>query len=133
MRPIPKAKLVWINVPAGTTAGASINFPDVAELRDKKIIGMEAYNSSLLSATPDLVKTITAADLNGVTVTLKDFSDERIQSIPASTLVPTNIAGLWKQVVPFVVNWQASFIQFVAAPAGTPCSFPLLLFYLDNE
>jgi hypothetical protein len=133
MRPIPKSKLVWVNIPAGTVAGAAINFPDVPELRDKPIIGVEAYNLSLLAATPDLVATISAADLVGVTVTLKDYSDERVQDIPASTLVPTNIAGLWKQFVPFVVNWQASFLRFVATPAGVPCSFPLNVFYLEQQ
>lgn len=133
MRPIPKSKLVWVTIPAGTPPGQIIPFPDVPDLRDKMLLGVEAYNRDLLAATPDGVGVVQTVDLPFVAVTWKDYSFERIQDTPCTTLVPTNIGGLWKQFVPFVPNWQASFIRVTGVPAVLPCTVPFNVFYTDRN
>jgi len=129
MKTIVASKLVWLNVPAGTVAGSVIRFPDIPELRDKKITGIEFYNIAMLAATPDQVATISAADATGAVLTLKENSTERVQDIPLNTLLPTNTGGIWKEFVPFVVNWQASAVRYTALPATLPHSVPFSIFY----
>ena len=130
MKPIPRSRLIWVTIPAGTTEGAVIQFPDVPELRNKQVIGMESYHEAMLDKTPDLVFTVRVADLPKFTVTLKDGSMERHYNIPPETLNPQNTAGLWKMFTPFVVNWQSSYVRCTETPA-TPTTFtiPFLVFY----
>ncbi len=129
MKPLIASKLVWLNVPDYTVAGSSIRFPDIPELSDKRITGIEFYNIAMLAATPDQVAVITAADALGATLTLKENSTERVQDIPLATMLPTNVGGIWKEFVPFVVNWQASVVRFTTTPATLPCAVPFNIFY----
>lgn len=129
MKPLIASKLVWLNVPTGTVAGSSVRFPDIPELSDKRITGIEFYNIAMLAATPDQVAVISAADALGATLTLKENSTERVQDIPLSTMLPTNVGGIWKEFVPFVVNWQASLVRFTTTPATLPCTVPFNIFY----
>lgn len=130
MKPIPRSRLIWVTIPASTTEGAIIQFPDVPELRNKQVIGMESYHGVMLEKTPDLVFTVGPADLPKFTVTLKDGSMERQCNIPPETLNPQNTAGLWKMFTPFVVNWQSSYVRCTATPSvGTVFTIPFLVFY----
>jgi hypothetical protein len=131
MRAIPRMKLIWATVPFGTQPGSVIPFPNVSELLDAPIVGIEAYDAAFLVATPDLQPNVTAADMPTISVVLKDSSNERVQDIPATTLAPFQIGGIWKQFEPFVVNWQSSFVRVVGAPAaGTAFSVAFGVFYL---
>lgn len=129
MQALNFSKLVWVTLPSGTAVGAQVRFPDVSELRGKRILGLEFYASAVLAATPDRVAVVSAADAVNYTLVLKDASDERHQDIPLLTLYPLNTGGIWKQVTPFVVNWQSSFVRVVGAPAASPVSIPLGIFY----
>lgn len=133
MQPIRQSKLVWLILPTNATAGAEIRFPDVPELRGKVIDGIEAYNEDLLAATPDLQPVIAAVDGSTITLVLKDASTERIQDMPFTALIPTNVSGIWKQVVPFEVNWQSSFVRLVATPGTLNVSVPFNVFYHDPQ
>lgn len=129
MRAIPRAILVWATLKTGTTEGAEIRFPDVPELRGKRIIGFEGYDNSFLTKTPDLQDVVGGADSVKLTLVLKDLSKERIQDIPFITLIPAYIGGIWKQVEPFEVNWQSSFVRVVDTPATLPVTVPFCIFY----
>lgn len=129
MQALRFSKLVWLTLPTGTAVGAQVRFPDVSELRDKRILGLEFYTNAVLSATPDRVTVVSTADAVNYTLVLKDASVERHEDIPLLTLYPLNTGGIWKQVTPFVVNWQSSFIRVVGTPAATPASIPLGIFY----
>lgn len=131
MQPIPRSKLVWINLPAGATAGAAPKFPNIPELVGKTIIGIEFYDITILSATPDQTQVISAADSLGVTLVLKEDSLQRIEQIPVATLLPTNNAGIWKEFTPFIVNWQSSFVQLNATPGVSSTAVPFNVFYVD--
>lgn len=132
MRPISRSKLVWINVNRAAGAGATVRFADIPELRGKLITGIEFYNDAMLAATPDQQAVITAADMLLTTLVLKEASSERVQDIPCSTLLPTNTAGIWKELVPFVVNWQSSFVRF-SGVVSPPFTVPFNVFYLGDD
>ncbi len=44
-------------------------------------------------------------------------------------MLPTNVGGIWKEFMPFVVNWQASLVRFTTTPATLPCTVPFNIFY----
>lgn len=133
MKPIPRSRLIWVTIPANTTEGAVIQFPDVPELRNKRVIGMESYHEVMLYKTPDLVLTVAVADFSKFTVTLKDGSLERQYNVPCETLNPQNTAGLWKMFTPFVVNWQSSYVRCVSTLAvATAFTVPFLVFYEEE-
>lgn len=131
MQPIQRSKLVWLQVPANTLAGAEIRFPDIPEIRGKRITGIEAYDDAMLSNTPDQIPAIAAADLPKGTLTLRCDSTRQLEQMPLATLLPTNNGGIWKEPVPFIPNWQASSVTFNATPAATVFAVPLNVFWLD--
>jgi hypothetical protein len=129
MLPIPRFKQVFINVPANTVAGAKLPFPLVEQLRDKKIIAIEFYAASILSFTSNQVATIVAADALACEAVFKENSTERVDSIPLNTLQPVNMAGVYKQFIGFVVNWQASFVRVNTNLAAAASSIPFGFIY----
>lgn len=133
MKPIPRSKLVYLNVQAATAAGATVRFPDISELRTAFITGIEFYDRTMLAATPDQQPVILAADAVGAVLVLKEHSTERVQEIPLTTLLPLLTAGIWKELIPFVVNWQASYVRFTALPAQTAFTIPFSIFYLAEK
>lgn len=131
MKPISRYKQVFVRLTAGTVAGATVPFPLVEELRDKRVTAIEFYNITMLAATQDQQPVITAADAVGCEVVFKEHSTERVQSIPLATLLPTNIGGIYKQFVPFVINWQSSLLRVNVTPATLPCTVPFGMCYED--
>jgi hypothetical protein len=131
MQPIQRSKLVWVILNAGISAGAQVRFPDVPELRGKKVVGLETYPDSMLSNTPDMTAVVTGTDAVGLTLVFKDASEERHQDLPFTSLAPVNTSGVWKQVTPFPINWQSSFVRVTKTPITLPVSVPVMIFYLD--
>lgn len=129
MQVLDYTKLVWVTIPAAAGIGAQVRFPDVSELRGKRIMGLEFYANAMLTNTPDRVPVVSFADAANYTLTLKDASTERHEDLPLLTLYPLNTGGIWKQLTPFVVNWQSSFVRVVGGPGSTPVSIPLGIFY----
>ena len=126
MQPIPKAQLVWITT-INPGAGTQFNFPDVPELNARRIIGLEAFTATQLTNTPDGTAVIPAADALKLTLVLKMNDKERLRQVPWFSLIASQNGGIWKQVDPFVVNWQASYIRANAAITGT-YAWPLLIY-----
>lgn len=130
MQPIRRSQFVFQTVPA-TFGPGTLNFPDVPELRSGvEVVGIEAYTSASLSATTSGVVMVTAADAIKVVLTLVDKSTELIREIPLISLAPANNAGLWKEFVPFLVNWQRSKIIVTQAfAAATPSAVGVSVFF----
>jgi hypothetical protein len=132
MKPIRNYKLVLVTINAGTSAGAVIQFPDVPELRGRKITGLEFYDTALMSVAPNQVAGTTQAQMISTTVTLKDFDEtglERLKDCPLATLQPINVAGIYKQFEPFGVNWQGSFVRYVGANVAAQFVMPFGVMY----
>lgn len=128
MQAIRNSQLVWVTL-VSAAQGSRWQFPDVPELRNRAIYGLEVFNVAMLTNTPDLVACISAADLIKCTVTIKDFSRERLRDVPLSDLLPTNVQGIWKQTTPFVANWQSSFVLNNGAAISGTVTVPFQFFY----
>lgn len=130
MQPINRALLVYF--PINTGAGSTTPFPDVPELNgaDVLITGFEVFTDAQLSATPDQVATLAAADAPDVVVTLNDGSNERFKQMPYTTLVAALNAGMWKDCQPFRLDFQKSVLFNTAAVGASNAA---ILFYYVRE
>jgi hypothetical protein len=131
MRLIERSKLVTVNIPIGTATGAVIPFPDIPELRDKRLTGIEFYDDTVLTTSPDQLATLTAAQAAAMTLTLKRNSVEHIQDVPLQTLNSSLLGGIWKEFEPFIPNYQSSFLRNVGAGFGAAQAVAFNIFYLD--
>lgn len=130
MQPIRRSQFVFQIVPA-TFGPGTLQFPDVPELRTGvEVVGIEAYTSTQLAATTSGVAMVTAGDAVKVALTLVDASTELIREIPLVSLISANNGGLWKEFVPFLVNWQRSKIAVTQAfAAATPSAVGISVFF----
>lgn len=129
MTPILRSYTVFVNIPAGTTT-AKIQFPDVPDLRDALIMGVEAYNVDFVTASTDNVTPVIAvADVPKCVLNFVQKSDRRGQDFPFQSLISAQYGGIYKEFDNWELNWQKCYAQFVAAPAATAFCLPLNFFY----
>jgi hypothetical protein len=110
MKPILRSYLTEVNL--GTTLpgnGQNINIQDYPQLRDIMITGVEVFDSGEVSLSPSgkaVVPTLT-----GITLTLLDkFNMEIVYQYPTFDLNPTNVAGFYRDFVPFPLQLTKSYI-----------------------
>jgi hypothetical protein len=113
MKPILRYYLTEINL--GTTQpgnGQNINFTDYAELRDIYITGIEAFDNDQVAVSPS--GKIVVNVLTGITLTLLDvFNQEVIKNYPTYDLNPTNVAGFYRDIMPFPLQLTKSYISIL--------------------
>lgn len=133
MRPIIRAILVPIVVPAGGGKGGQVvKFPDVPELRKAgtKVHAVECCTETLLSITPDLNPVTVLAFSQLVLVTLYEKSDARFQQIPFNLWNPAFLAGIYREVQAFTPDLQRSSVQFTGASAAVvPFTLPFIFHF----
>lgn len=132
MKPIVRSLLVESNpISNGATAGTFINLPDVPELRGGVLIeGVEVYTTDELAAGPSQVPNISPADALSVVLTLNELSTQRFRQVPLSSFISTMNAGIWKELDPFLCNWQASGLTVTGGlVAGAPFVVCLSVFF----
>ena len=135
MKPVVRSQLIWVRIPAGTTAGRSIPFPDQPDLKGVMVTAILAMDDSFITFTPDNIPVINAAASPDYTVTLNDGSDARHKQIPIRQLATFYNAGLWTETEPFVLDWQKSRTTYQgAAPVALDSAVPYIVhyFYPDN-
>lgn len=133
MQPIKRAELIWITVPAGTVAGASLPFLAQPTLEGVDILGAEMLDATGLSFTPDLVAVITAADRIRATLTLAEGSDEVVKDLPLTSMNAVANAGVWKEFDRIRVDWQKSYVKITQTFATLPCQVPFVFYYARPE
>lgn len=133
MGPITRAELIWILVPAGGGgAGSSLSFPQQPNLDGCIVTGIEAYDDSMISFTPDRTAVIAAAERVGVVVTLQENADQVVKQAPLTSLEAQRNAGVWKELSGIFVDWQKSGVDFTAAVTASR-AIPFLVYYLRPE
>jgi hypothetical protein len=127
----PLSRSILVNVPCIALQGGEVDFPDVGELREGVVVtGIEAYTDVDLGVTPQGGVVLTAADGLKITVSLADKSLLQHRDMPHSTLIPRLNGGIWKEVTPFLVNFQRSKVKFgTPAAAATAFFCPFLVHY----
>lgn len=128
---LPIYRSILVQVQCNATQGGEVEFPDVSELRQGvEVMGIEAYNNVDLTTAPNGRAVITPADALLCTVVLTDASEQMIRNIPHSTLIPRLQGGIWKEFVPFLVNFQRSRLVFsTPAALGNVFTAPFTVYY----
>jgi hypothetical protein len=110
MKPIFRRYLTEVILGGSTPGnGQNINIQDYPQLRDIMLTGVECFDSSEVSLSPS-GKTVVST-LTGITLTLLDkFNMEVVYQYPAYDLNPTNVAGFYRDFVPFPLQLTKSYI-----------------------
>lgn len=126
-------QLVWATV-TGTPAGNYVNFPDQPELRTGvKVIGIEAWSDTYITATPDNVTVISAADAVKLTFNFYEGAVMRLRQVPFASLAPGLNSGIWRETEPFLVNWQKSQVYVNnALSTAAARTVPLVVHYFKG-
>jgi len=134
MKALYRSQLVYINLTnANALTGAFVPFPDQPSLNGVYLMGIEAMGADTLLFTPGLTPTVTRADEELILVTLNEGSNQRHKQMPMVQLDPFLTFGIWKEVVPFHIDWQKSGI-LVTSPLHTAVlSVPFLIHYATPE
>ena len=134
MKPILRSYLTEVNLGATLPGnGQNINIQDYPQLRDIMITGVEVFDSGEVSLSPSgkaIVPTLT-----GITLTLLDkFNMEIVYQYPTFDLNPTNVAGFYRDFVPFPLQLTKSYIT-VLNNAGLAANQSVILnfFYITKK
>ncbi len=130
MQPIRRSQLVSVLIPANASQGARIAFPDIPELRDALVDGLEVYNSDELSIDPQGNTVVTSTQLTVLSLNLLEKSDRRGADFPAFGLLSSAYGGIWKEFTGWNLNWQKCTVQVTQNGAfGAAASLPVNVFY----
>lgn len=130
MKPVHRSQLIWVRIPASTTPGRAIPFPDQPDLKGAKVTALIPCDDAFLSFTPDNLPVITAATSIDFMVTANDGSDQRHRQIPLRQLATFYNAGLWTETEPFTMDWQKSRVTYQgAAPTAVDSAVPFVVHY----
>jgi hypothetical protein len=134
MKPILRSYLAEVNL--GTTLpgnGQNINIQDYPQLRDVFITGIQVFDSGEITVSPS-GKTVVPT-LTGISLTLMDkFNMEMIFQYPTFDLNPTNVAGFYRDIVPFQLQLTKSYIT-ILNNAGLTANQSVMLniFYVESK
>lgn len=130
MQPIKRSQLITVTLPAGTAVGAKIFFPDIPELRDALVDGLETYVNTELATDLQGNGIVTTTELSYLAVSLVQESDRRAMDFPAASLRASLYGGMFKEFTGWRLNWQKCYVQLVNGPIGANnLSFALNVFY----
>lgn len=129
MKPIHRSQLVTIIIPANAAIGSKFFFPDIPELRDALVDGLETYTADTLAADLSGVDTVDTASLGMLTLSLVQESDRRAMDIPAFSLASNNYGGIWKEFDGWKLNWQKCYVQLTDTFGALQKSFSMNVFY----
>lgn len=134
MKPILRSYLTEVNLGATLPGnGQNINIQDYPQLRDIMITGVEVFDSGEVSLSPSGKAVVPA--LTGITLTLLDkFNMEIVYQYPTFDLNPTNVAGFYRDFVPFPLQLTKSYIT-VLNNAGLAANQSVILnfFYITKK
>lgn len=139
-------QLVEVNIPASViSAGQKVYFQDQPQLRTMKdaatvyIQKLETYAAESIPASPlSSAAVATAAQIRNAVLVLNVAGVEAFQYVPLArlnTIYPGAATGSPYTNQEFYckdlkdVDWSKSYIQFAAAPAGTPYSYLFGVYY----
>lgn len=129
MNPIHRSQLVSVVIPANTTVGAKIFLPDIPELRDALVDGLETFAIDELAADLSANPTATSAELAFLTLSLVQESDRRAMDFPLQSLRSSQYGGIFKEFTGWRLNWQKCYIQVVSGTFAAATSVNVNVFY----
>jgi len=131
MQAIQRTKQYLVPASQNLAKGAAINFPVDAFLRDKMIVGVEAFAENTLTFGDNGQAIVPTAEFLKCSVTLTRKGTKIYDGFPLQQLDPSFMFGIYKEFVPTVIDWNLSFVKVNdAIAAATPFSFGFNVHYL---
>lgn len=111
MRPIQRSQTIFLPIGAGIATGSKVFLPDIPELRDALVDGIETYTDSELAKDLQGKDVQDIAGLQGLVLNLVQESDRRAQDFPLQSLLATAYGGIFKEFTGWRLNWQKCYVQ----------------------
>jgi hypothetical protein len=111
---IKRSQLVTAQITGTPATGRRYNFLEIPNLSRNNIIlyGFECYTRTQLARTPDNLLPITAGNIHGVVLTLRDNDKvEFVYQVPCYNLIRSNVGGFITMMKPRIINLTDSYIQ----------------------
>jgi hypothetical protein len=132
---IERFEAVEINVPSGSTL-TRFYFPDLPNLRNAKITGIQVYTAGTITATPLTGSTpVTTADLKKSTLTLYEGDLQLVYNIPMLNFnnIVNSAADPYTFELPSVngmtLSWVKSYVNVPTALATTGVAYSFGVYY----
>lgn len=127
---IQNSYLVEVNLTT-VAVGQRYYFLDVPTLRAPYIFvqGIEAYNSSQVTLSPNGANIVTAAGATGLVVTFAVRETEEVYQIPYYTLISSANGGLIREFANKQINLTKSYVTILDATALAPAQSAIFNFY----
>ena len=135
MTRIERFEAVEINVPTGSTL-TRFYFPDLPNLRNAKITGIQVYTAGTITATPLTGSTpVTTADLKKSTLTLYEGDLQLVYNIPMLNFnnMVNSAADPYTFELPAIngmtLSWVKSYVNVPTALATTNVAYSFGVYY----
>lgn len=128
MRPIQRSQTIFVAIPATAAVGTKIFLPDIPELRDALVEGLETYTDSEISSDLQGNGIVSIAGVADLVLNLVQESDRRAQDFPLNSLLAVQYGGIYKEFTSWKLNWQKCYLQ-VVGPNTAGRSVALNVFY----
>jgi hypothetical protein len=132
---IERFEAIEVSVPSGSTL-TRFQFPDVPQLRNAKISGIQVYTAGSITATPLTGSTpVTTADLKKSFLTLYQGDLQLIYSLPLISLnsIVNSAADPYTFELPAIngltISWTKSYISLPSALATTNVAYSFGVYY----
>jgi hypothetical protein len=132
---IERFEAVEINVPNGSTL-TRFYFPDLPNLRNAKITGIQVYTAGTITATPLTGSTpVTTADLKKSTLTLYEGDLQLVYNIPMLNFnnMVNSAADPYTFELPAIngmtLSWVKSYVNVPTALATTNVAYSFGVYY----
>lgn len=131
MKPISRSFQLQVTFQRGLRRGARIFLPDIPELRNTLLTGIEVLDNTMVLQSQVEAPVPTTPELAGFALTLIHASDKRAVNFPLASMCPTVMSGLWKEFNSWRVNYQKSFLRLMndGPVANGPRTVCLNVFY----
>jgi hypothetical protein len=119
MKPIQRSQTIFIPIGAGATLGSKIFLPDIPELRDALVEGIETYSDAELATDLQGNSVVDVTGIADCVLNLVQESDRRAQDFPLNSLLAVQYGGIYKEFTGWQLNWQKCYLQLTGGnPAG---------------
>jgi hypothetical protein len=132
---IERFEAVEINVPTGSTL-TRFYFPDLPNLRNAKITGVQVYTAGTITATPLTGSTpVTTADLKKSTLTLYEGDLQLVYNIPMLNFnnIVNSATDPYTFELPAIngltLSWVKSYVNVPTALATTGVAYSFGVYY----
>jgi len=132
---IERFEAVEIAVPSGSTL-TRFYFPDLPNLRNAKITGIQIYTAGTITATPLTGSTpVTTADLKKSFLTLYEGDLQLVYNVPMLTMnnIVNSAADPYTFELPTIngitISWVKSYVSLPTALATTSVAYSFGVYY----